>query len=46
VGSIDRNIGGNRITDADLLDVTKLSRLCVDGLLYKLTLIILPSYIV
>ena len=44
---ITKNFGEKRLTGAVFLDVTKASdTVWIDGLLYKLTLLKLPSYIV
>jgi len=47
VERITRNFGENRLTDAVFLDVAKAFNTgWIDGLLYKLTLLNFPSYIV
>ena len=47
VGRITRNFGETRLTGAVFLDVAKaFDTVCIDGLLYKLTFLNFPSYIV
>jgi hypothetical protein len=47
VERITRNFSEKRLTDAVLLDVAKaFNTVWIDGLLYKLTLLNFPSYIV
>jgi uncharacterized membrane protein len=47
VERITRNFGEKRLTGADFLDVAKaFHKVWIDGLLYKLTLLNFPSYIV
>jgi hypothetical protein len=47
VERINRNVGENRLTGAVFLDVAKaFDTVWIDGLLYKLTLLNFPSYIV
>jgi hypothetical protein len=47
VETITRNFGKKRLTGAVFLDVSKaFDTVWIDGLLYKLTLLNLPSYIV
>jgi hypothetical protein len=47
IGRITRNFGGIRLTGAVFLDVGKaFDTVWIDGLLYKLALLNLPSYIV
>ena len=47
VERITRNFGEKRLTDAVFLDVAKaFDTVWIDGLLYKLTLLHFPSYIV
>jgi hypothetical protein len=47
VERITRNFGEKMLTGADFLDVAKtFDTVWIDGLLYKLTLLIFPSYIV
>jgi len=47
VETITRNVGERRLTGAVLLDVAKVfDTVWIDGLLYKLTLLNFPSYIV
>jgi len=47
VEKITRNFGENRLTGAVFLDVAKaFDTVWIDGLKYKLTLLIFPSYIV
>jgi len=47
VERITRNFGGKRLTGAVFLDVTKaLDTVWIDGLLFKLTILNFPSYIV
>jgi len=47
VGRITRNVGGKRVTGAVFLDVAKaFDTVWIDGIVYKLTLLNFPSYIV
>jgi hypothetical protein len=47
VERITRNFGEKRLTGAEFVDVDKaVDSVWVDGLLYKLTAVILPSYLV
>jgi hypothetical protein len=47
VERITRNFGEERLTSAVFLDVAKaFDTVSIDGLLYKLTLLIFPSYVV
>jgi hypothetical protein len=47
VERVTRNLGEKRLTGAVFVDVTKaFDTVCIDGILYKLTLLNLPSYIV